>query len=59
MLGYLPVCAYTETQVYFREFRTFSLPKEEIISEHKKKSVLVQRAGFKLGSVVLLPDGCG
>lgn len=50
---------YTETQVWFREFGNFSLPKEKIISEHKKKSDLVQRAGFKLGSVVLLPDGPG
>lgn len=53
------VSTYTETQVWFREFGNFSLPKEKIISEHKKKSDLVQRAGFKLGSVVLLPDGPG
>lgn len=60
MPGYLHVCVCVHTtQMYFRAVRNFILPETGIMSEHKDKSDLVRRAGFRLQLGCLLPDGLG
>lgn len=60
MPGYLCVCVCVHmTQMYFREVRNFSVPEKGSMSEHKEKSDLVRRAGFRLQLGCLLPDGLG